>query len=108
MSHVKTLPTLVRTLAGIGFVIFAMSPALAEDAPTPPIGSYEAYKAAVDRICYAMEKGPKGEGIPPWNAPVSKDVGIPPELLTINRNDYPNIYDPESDKKFQEGIKSVK
>lgn len=108
MSHVKTLPTLVRTLAGIGFVMFAMLPVLAEGTPTPPLGSYDAYKAAVDRICYAQQKGSNGEGIPPWNAPISKDVGIPPALLMIDRNDYPNIYDPESDKKFQEGIKSVK
>jgi hypothetical protein len=68
------------------------------------IGSYESYTQSVDRACYAREGGEFP--VPIWNTPVGGEV--PEELITLPRFVYPDIYAPDVQKRYQEGLAALK
>lgn len=108
MSHVSTASALWRTTATVGCVFFIALTASAAEAPAA-LGSYEGYKKAVDAICYAEKASADGKSaVPPWNLPTGSTGQLPPQLLNVQRNDYPDIYDPQSNQKFKDGIQAVK
>lgn len=104
MSYVKNLSVFPKLTAAlfIGATCFLSQSALAEDEPS--LGSYESYIKAVDAICYASAVT-DGKNPPPWNTPVGN---LPKDIITISRNNYPDIYDPASNQKFKDGIKAIK
>lgn len=70
----------------------------------PPIGSYQAYKESIQNICYATDNPAIS-----WNTKStfgSRD--LPEPLLSISRNDYPDMLSANYNKEFEQWIKSVK
>jgi hypothetical protein len=67
-------------------------------------GSYESYTQSIDRACYAREGGEFP--VPIWNTPVEGEV--PEELITLPRFVYPDIYAPDIQKRYQEGLAALK
>lgn len=104
MSHVKIR---LMYVAGVAFFVgcatlLLFSPvSLLQAADTPAIWSYEGYTQTVSNVCYATT----GDKIPPWNRPPLDSNNT---LLTIAQNNYPDIYDPDSNQKFKEGIAAIK
>lgn len=72
-------------------------------AEAPDMGSYDSYTKAVDTICYAS-----GNDAPPWNKPIGGKAEVPEPLLSIVRNNYPDIYSPSANTEFRKGIESIK
>jgi hypothetical protein len=82
---------------------FASSEIFAEWEPAE-VGSYQAYKESIQNICYATDNPAIS-----WNNKStfgSRD--LPETLLSISRNDYPDMFSGNYNKEFEQGIKSVK
>lgn len=76
--------------------------------PPPELGSYASYTEAVQKICYEGESGNGDpQNTPPWNAPLGAS-GLPEHLLSITRNLYPDIYDPQANQKYKDGISAIR
>jgi len=102
MSHVKPSYPYIALLCTIFAVVFISQTVVAEEAP--PLGSYDSYIKAVDAICYASSVV-DGKNPPPWNTPVGN---LPKDIITITRNNYPDIYDPNANQKFKDGIQAIR
>lgn len=82
--------------AGLLLALSIMSWMSISYAEAPDMGSYESYTKAVDAICYAS-----GNEAPPWNKPIGGKSEVPEPLLSIVRNNYPDIYSPGANTEFQ-------
>jgi hypothetical protein len=95
----KFLAVIANLLIGSIAFILAYEQAYAAD-----MGTYESYTESVDKACYARA-GWSAEA-PAWNTPV--DGEVPEELITMPRFIYPDIYAPDVQKRYQEGLAALK
>lgn len=69
----------------------------------PLLGSYKSYIKNVDAICYATTVI-DGKNPSPWNTPIGN---LPKDIITVSRNNYPDLYDPNANQKFQDGMQAI-